>query len=275
MQCTSIRDVQAHAQVQRLVQQPVSTHVVDHFLTGILQGRTTATPGAAGCCECCALPVTCKACHHPLTLENWCTRNRPLPAAPAAPASACHMTQFTEVQYNSSSCNPWPGAKDVLCVVLLILGARPKAQRFNHLTEPLPSSQQPACMHMPNPHDAQHNPHIRTHACPCHRLRAVPLPHTAYPCGETAPVLPCGWTSDSCSTLPMPAHKPHTPPFLTYPHGPMISPVRKQCPKAAMRMGSSDSCSTLSMYRPASGTSAVPVRHSALSSMLYTCACSV
>ena len=38
--------------------------------------------------------------------------------------------------------------------------------------------------------------------------------------------------------------------------------VRKQWPNAAMRIGSSRSGSTRSMYTPPSGTSAVPVRQS-------------
>ncbi len=48
--------------------------------------------------------------------------------------------------------------------------------------------------------------------------------------------------------------------------------VRKQWPKAARRSGSSASASTQSMATAASGTSAVPVRHSGESRTEYTCA---
>ena len=47
--------------------------------------------------------------------------------------------------------------------------------------------------------------------------------------------------------------------------------VRKAWPKATILIGSADSGRMRSMYIPASGTSAVPVKHSGESTMLYTC----
>ena len=47
--------------------------------------------------------------------------------------------------------------------------------------------------------------------------------------------------------------------------------ARKQCPKATMRMGSWSSGMIWSRSMPASGTSAVPVRHMSVPSTEYTC----